>query len=277
VKRGLKLSFLLSASLLVPPPFIATAVDPKCYQDCLESHDCFSPHPVGGAAGCYEICRTLCADDGWGAIAYSWKDRIFGWSYALGDRHTAQQAAMQSCERAHGSGCIVQASYYESCGAVAADADIVGWGTESTKAAARQRALEECAKAGGKHCVVQVAVCSARNGNSTGGPASPPPPPRAIAWGAIAYSTRDMGAGWSQDKNDRASAEQEAMSACTQRGKGCVLQTAFNKACGALAADREVAGWGTSADQREANQKAIAACKQAGGRACALHISFCSF
>lgn len=100
---------------------------------------------------------------------------------------------------------------------------------------------------------------------------------RPDGWGAIAYSTRDMGAGWSQGKEDRASAEREAMSVCSQRGKECVVRTAFNKQCGALAADRDFAGWGTSADQGEAQQKAIADCKKAGGTNCALHISFCSF
>jgi hypothetical protein len=85
-----------------------------------------------------------------------------------------------------------------------------------------------------------------------------------------------MGAGWSQGKDDRASAEKEAMTACAQHGKACVLRTTFNKQCGALAADRDFTGWGTSADQREAQQKAIDDCKKSGGARCVLHISFCS-
>jgi hypothetical protein len=85
-----------------------------------------------------------------------------------------------------------------------------------------------------------------------------------------------MGAGFSQGKDDRASAEKEAMSVCSQRGKGCVLRTAFNKQCGALAVDRDFTGSGTSTDQREAQQKAVDECKKAGGTRCVLHISFCS-
>jgi Domain of unknown function (DUF4189) len=85
-----------------------------------------------------------------------------------------------------------------------------------------------------------------------------------------------MGAGWSQGKDDRTSAEKEALAACAQRGEACTLRTSFNKQCGALAADRDFTGWGTSADQREAQQKAIDDCKKAGGTRCALHISFCS-
>jgi hypothetical protein len=103
-----------------------------------------------------------------------------------------------------------------------------------------------------------------------------PPPPKAISWGAIAYSSKDMGAGWAQGKADRASAEKEAMDACAKRGKSCVLRTAFNKQCGALAADHEITGWATSTDQREALQKAIDECKKAGGSMCVPHISFCS-
>jgi hypothetical protein len=66
------------------------------------------------------------------------------------------------------------------------------------------------------------------------------------------------------------------MAICAQRGKACSLRTAFNKQCGALAADRAITGLGAAADQREANQKAIDECKRAGGAKCVLHISFCS-
>jgi hypothetical protein len=103
-----------------------------------------------------------------------------------------------------------------------------------------------------------------------------PVPPRAASWGAIAYSSRDMGAGWSQGKDDRASAEKAAMAACAQRGKACVVRATFNKMCGALAADRDVTGSGTSTDAREAQQKALNECRKAGGSNCVLHILFCS-
>ena len=66
------------------------------------------------------------------------------------------------------------------------------------------------------------------------------------------------------------------MSVWSQRGKGCVLKTAFNKKCGALAADHDFTGWATSTDQRDALQKAIDECKKAGGTMCAPHIAFCS-
>jgi hypothetical protein len=275
MKRGVKILLSLSVVALLQPMFISTASGGDCYTDCVTRYECYSSHPFAGS-DCYSLCRDAGRPDGWGAIAYSAKEKVSGWSFALGDKHTAEQVATQYCARQHGSNCVIEASYYESCGAVAADGELVAWGTSDTKAQAEQRALAECAKIGGKGCVVEVSACSARNGTTTLAPAGPPPAPKATSWGAIAYSTRDMGAGWSRGKGDRASAEKEAMSVCSQRGKECVLRTAFNKQCGALAADRDFAGWGTSTDQREAMQKAIADCKKAGGTNCVLHIMFCS-
>ena len=276
MKRSVQLLLCLSAGILIQPIFVTRASGDNCYSDCVVRYECYSSHPYAGSS-CYDLCRESCRPDGWGAIAYSWKDKISGWSFALGDKHTAEQVARQYCANEHGSSCDIEASYYNSCGAVAADGDLVAWGTSGTKGQAEQRALAECAKIGGKSCVVEVSACSARSGNSETRPASPPPPPKAIAWGAIAYSTHDMGAGWAQGKADRASAEKEAMDVCSQRGKSCVLRATFNKTCGALAADRDFAGTATSTDQREALQKAIAACKQAGGTNCVPHIMFCSF
>jgi hypothetical protein len=276
MKRRAKILICLSATLLIQPLFTPTASGGDCYSDCVIQYGCFTTHPFAGSE-CYDLCRSNCRPDGWGAIAYSSKEKVSGWSYALGDKHTAEQVASQYCARQHGSNCVIEATYYNSCGAVAADGDLVAWGTSETKPQAEQRALAECAKIGGKACVVEVSACSARSGNSESRPAGPPPAPKATAWGAIAYSTRDMGAGWAQGKADRASAEKEAMSVCSQRGKACVVEATFNKACGALAADRNFAGTGTSTDQREAMQKAMAACKQAGGTNCALHVMFCSF
>jgi hypothetical protein len=85
-----------------------------------------------------------------------------------------------------------------------------------------------------------------------------------------------MGAGYSQGKPDRATAEREAMAICAQRGRACVLQTAFNKQCGALAADRNFTGWAVSNDMREALQKATDECRKRGGTNCAPHVAFCS-
>ena len=270
----------LSSVCLAWPASLSAGVDESCVVKCMQSSGCWSGKSITLPGSCNnqsELCNIECGTDSWGAIAYSWMDKTAGWSYGKTNRPDAVRMAMQACAKEGGARCILQTSFDGMCGSVAADGDLVAWGNADTKPNAQRRALAECAKIGGKKCALQATICSIWNPNAeTQGPPSPPPPPRKISWGAIAYSDKDMGAGWSQGKDDRASAEKEAMSLCSQRGKACVLQTAFNKQCGALAADRGVSGWATSADQREAQQRAIDACRKAGGARCVLHISFCS-
>jgi hypothetical protein len=67
------------------------------------------------------------------------------------------------------------------------------------------------------------------------------------------------------------------MNICSKRGKACALRIAFNKQCGALAADRSFVGCATSTEARAAQQKAVAECAKNGGTRCALHVLFCSF
>ncbi len=281
MKQRDRVLILLSVSSLVRPTFISTAAGADCFIECMERSGCWSGNSGANCgfnnAHAMELCRIRCqgkSSSGWGAIAYSEEDKISGWSFEQGDKATAEKIAVQYCTKSRGVQCVVETSFNHTCGAVAADGDIVRWGTDPTKLNAQQRALAECNRAGGKKCAIEAWVCSAPNASSA--PPSAPRPPKSISWGAIAYSSADMGAGWSQGKDDRASAENEALTACSQRGKACVLRTAFNKQCGALAADRDFTGLGTSADQREAQQKAIDECKKAGGARCVLHISFCS-
>jgi hypothetical protein len=248
----------------------------KCWSSC-------SAEPMGSSAksACVDQCiQYTCRAslDVWGAIAYSKPDKAFGYSFELADEATARKVAMENC-RKHGSNCVVETAFSRSCAALAAGGDRIGWGTERTREAAEKRALSQCALTGANGCAVQTWVCSAPNAAANSGTAprpSPPPALRAVAWGAIAYSAADMGAGWSQGKTDRTAAEREAMALCQQRGKSCVLRATFNKQCGALAADRNFEGSATAADAREAQQKAMDECRKAGGTHCALHIMFCS-
>jgi hypothetical protein len=263
------LPILLSAGLLIQPASILGAAADDCYTKCILQNSCHTRDAVGGPS-CADDCRRSC-EKGWGALAYSWKDKIWGYSYAQESQADAERVAMQGCIKQGGVKCILQASFNFACGAVAADGDLVAWGTDSTKFRAQQRALAECAKIGGKKCAVEAAICPDPN-------AGPPGPlPKEISWGAIAYSAADSGAGWSQGKADRASAEKAAMDVCSQRGKACVLRAAFNKQCGALATDRDITGLGTSANARDAQQQAIAECRKAGGSRCVLRVFFCSF
>jgi hypothetical protein len=281
MKQRTKVLILLFVGSLVPPVFVSTAAGADCWIDCMERSGCWSgPTQRPFCNNQPELCRIQCQgknSNAWGAIAYSRTEKISGWSYDHDGKASAQKAALQYCRKEGGAKCLIEASFNSTCGAIAADGEIVAWGTSGTKPNAQQRALAECTRVGGKKCAVEGSVCSSPGSGGSSALPSTPLPPRKVSWGAIAYSSTDMGAGWSQGKDDRASAEKEAMTACSQRGKACVLRTAFNKQCGALAADRDFTGWVTSADQREALQKAIDECKKAGGTRCAPHISFCSF
>ncbi len=197
-----------------------------------------------------------------------------GISWNKATQAEADMAAISGCAEHGGTNCKVVYRYRDTCAALSVAKGKVHFesATGPTEKAAEAQATALCQKNWGVMCASNLSACSLTGAK----PPAPPPAPKAISWGAIAYSPTEMAAGTSTGKSDRASAEREAMTVCAQRGKSCVVQTAFNKSCGALAADRTVAGAGTSADQREAQQKAIDACTKAGGARCVLHVSFCS-
>jgi hypothetical protein len=105
-------------------------------------------------------CQNKCANQkSWGAIAYSPKDKARGWSEGFADLSQAQQKALDTCS-VRGAACKLWVWYNNGCGALAADGEIVTFGTAEVRANADQRALLECKKAGGKKCVVEVSQCS---------------------------------------------------------------------------------------------------------------------
>jgi len=276
---------LLLAIVFSQPWFGSRANAGDCVVECVSGFSCnyfqspgLPPPDCSAQRSAYlQRCEIACkgksraASTGWGSIAYSAKEHAWGSSYLQDSKAAAQKVALGYCNQ-RAANCSTRVDFYNSCGAVAADGEIVGSGTGPNKAGAEQKAVAACSTLGGKHCGVESSVCSGAASAS-----SEPSVPKAISWGAIAYSNKDFGSGWSQGKNDRASAEREALGACAQRGKNCELQTSFNKQCGALAADREFFGWGTNEDQRAAQLRAIDECKKDGGTRCSLRISFCSF
>ncbi len=283
------LILLLSACFVIQPIRISTAECVDCVVQCMSLYQ-------GNSGMTYDHKRELCeiqckgktSTPTYGAIAYSRKDKLWGYSYNQPQQVGAEKIAMQNCVKQGGAQCVVHASFHNTCGAVAASGDgsVITWGIAGSKYSAQQYAEAACHKNGGTKCEAQASICSSPDSSGasvlggTSAPSTSAPttvaPARKVSWGAIAYSAGDMGAGWSQGKDDRASAEKEAMGICAKRGKACSVRTAFTKQCGALAADGTVTGLGTAADQRAANQKAIDDCKRAGGARCVLHISFCS-
>ncbi|MGO9093735.1 MAG: DUF4189 domain-containing protein [Bryobacteraceae bacterium] len=249
----------------------------KCLNDCFRLCDL---GPARLAFGCRENCGGQCAKYNqnvpapYGAIAVGAGGQ--GISQNRASWAAADRDAIAACNK-YGSDCKVVYRFQNTCAAIAEAKGTQHFevATGSTEKEAAASATAVCQQHWGA-CRSALSTCSL---TGTGGSNQPKPPaqPHAISWGAIAYSAADMGAGWSQGKSDRASAEKEAMDACSQRGKACALRTAFNKQCGALAADRSFVGWATSTEPRDAQQKAVEECAKNGGARCALHVFFCSF
>ncbi len=96
------------------------------------------------------------------------------------------------------------------------------------------------------------------------------------SWGAIAYSVKDGGFGYSEGWTDLTRAKQTAQDNCLKHGTACQVWMWFNHECGALAADGEKVGWGTSSSKPSADQRALTECAKNGGKKCAIQVSQCS-
>ena len=81
-----RLRIVLAASLLVLPPFVSTGSAWDCVVECMERSGCWSGGSVSDPGRCNnmpELCNIQCRNqhrDSWGAIAYSVKDKGFGYS-----------------------------------------------------------------------------------------------------------------------------------------------------------------------------------------------------
>ena len=97
------------------------------------------------------------------------------------------------------------------------------------------------------------------------------------SWGAIAYSAKDKGAGWSYGFGDLDKAKKVALDNCSSRGAACKLWIWYANSCGALAIDGSIVTWGTAyARQSSAEQRALLECSKAGGKKCVVQVSQCS-
>jgi len=96
-------------------------------------------------------------------------------------------------------------------------------------------------------------------------------------YGAIAYSAKDRGVGWSHGMDDLKKAKKVALDNCAARGTACKLSVWFNNGCGALAADGNFVEWGTAPLKHAADQSALAKCAKVGGKNCAIQASVCSY
>lgn len=273
---------LFGIALISTPQLVHSQTDDN-FKQCLDR--CFNVCDAGPeilAFGCRSDCIGSCekrsqnAPTPYGAIAFGTHGGE-GISWNKGTWAAAGQGAIATCSK-YGSNCRVVYQFQNTCAAlaVAKGGQHFEAATGATEKQAEAAATAMCHQHWGT-CLSDLSACSLLKGNQAVARTNPAPQPQGASWGAIAYSAPDMKAGWSFGKSDQALAGREAMSACSQRGRACALQTIFYKQCAALAADRSFVGWATSTQPREAQQKAIEQCTKDGGENCVLHVFFCSF
>ncbi len=97
------------------------------------------------------------------------------------------------------------------------------------------------------------------------------------SYGAIAYSKKDGGYGYSDGKINRGQAEKTALKYCKQYGKKCKVAVWFYNQCGAVAVDGRKIGVGLGDSNLAANEDALKECRKSGKKNCEVKVSHCSF
>lgn len=156
---------VLAGLLLTAQPSSTWA---DCSSDCVASyHNCLrSSSP--GADWCLSsqgVCLSRCTMQRGqhGAIAYSSRTAVYGFSFDFDTAGAAGQAAVRNC-RAQERGaddCRVVVTFHDACGALARDgrgAYGSAWGVSRREASAK--ALNECRPHGGNGCKIEREVCS---------------------------------------------------------------------------------------------------------------------
>ncbi len=157
-KPLLLLLFILTLGM--KPSRSTSAVGGDCLYNC-EGSTCYDFSNKSQFCGDLRAkCLARCSGKKlWGAIAYSPPDEQFGFAYEFDTLPDAKKRAMDQCQKT-GKACKLWVYYENQCGAVAADGNIVTWGTDFLKEKAQQGALAECRKGGGKNCKIEVWSCS---------------------------------------------------------------------------------------------------------------------
>ena len=273
-----KILSLIAIGILACPRFLSSQND--CVTRCISGFQCNYRSSISCSEQWYhsrELCQIGCKGHDtplppapYGAAAFG-DDGAEGMSWNETSAEAAQRAALNICSK-RGTNCKLVSRFENTCAAMAKSDDErhVETATGPSKEQAATSAIAACRSRWGGKCASDVAGCSYADRHI------PPPGPRAISWGAIAFSATDGQTGHSQAKDDRAAAEKEALSDCSQRGRSCVVMTAFNKQCGALARDGKIAGVAAAADQQTALQQATQACVKNGGARCVPLVVFCS-
>ncbi len=166
--RFAKILTLIAVGLLARPIFVSNLNGANCMIDCMSRAPGCNNSSTISCSGqndhqrelCEIRCRGQSADAAWGSIAYSTKEKVYGFTYGKSDKATADKQAVQFCVKQGGTKCFTAASFNNTCGAIAASGDLVAWGADPNRYNAEQRAISECRRLGGKMCEVRSSLCS---------------------------------------------------------------------------------------------------------------------
>jgi hypothetical protein len=129
--------------------------------------------------------------------------------------------------------------------------------------------MTRCRSGGGHACTIAANFCSPSRGT-----------PKIDYWGAIAMSPVTLNYGNTWNYGSREDAAAAALDACAAKGaRDCKVVAAVANLCVAYAASQPERVYGVSgavAKMRAATNDALAQCQRAGGRSCAVDVSFCA-
>ena len=159
--------FFLFAGMIISCAFNAALAYADCFRDCMDMYSCGSSMDSSYCSDTQARCSTDCRDKGpggrgkiYGAIAYSKKNGVYGYSHGWTNEKKAELVALKNCKE-NGKGCKSIVWFYNSCGAVASDGRHVTWGQADSAQAAMQQALDKCNKSWFKgKCEGKVSHCS---------------------------------------------------------------------------------------------------------------------
>jgi hypothetical protein len=139
-----------------------------CADDCAAAYRGCRGNPDSCLAA-QGVCLNRCTLDRGpgrerhGAIAYSARTQVHGYSYGYESEKAAGDVAVQNCRRQDrgASDCQIAVTFYDACGALArGDKGIHGadWGHSGREASTK--ALVKCRARGGDSCKIDRQVCS---------------------------------------------------------------------------------------------------------------------
>lgn len=98
--------------------------------------------------------------DSWGALATYEPLGVIGVAAGLGNKEDAEQEALADCKRQGGKSCRVDATYENSCVALAGSHTGYSIEGDTDLDVAKKKALEKCKKSGYENCHISYFTCS---------------------------------------------------------------------------------------------------------------------